>query len=1029
VWFLGGVAPGCLGAALEIRRQGSNDWVRLSAQGETGMVYQIQASADLAQWTPFATTHDGIFDYPDAATDLVSSRFYSFARTRKGPGDDWKNQVHFPEDAFQSGFAEVLGPDFRWIKFAIVLSDPGRVYYQDSGKYDFHYDFASRRLQPFIGLTPAQFEQIALHTNQQQVLLGTLLIPPFPNDAEFGIQFVGLDAYPPELVSKYFDLVRATVVSGAHVSAFYVPTYEQARVAETNRSYFEARGIRLASAERWIVGDDIYSPGWALGRLKFFPGAEINAAFGDGRLRPEDILLTDGVPAEIPVLAGVLTLTPSTPNSHVAILAKTFGLPFGYISDPAQRARVQALAGKDIVLRLDPFFSRVRVTELESSVDPALRAEILKLKSPPRLNIIPKAKYGGITAPTDNLTPADIKFFGGKASNYGFLRRKIPQYSAPAIAFSFDLWDEFLDQTLPGGKTLRTELHDRLAGYTYPPNVAALKRDLADIRTLIRTEARFTEAQQQAIITALGPFDQSHNIRFRSSTNVEDSEQFTGAGLYDSYSGCLLDDLDGDGQGPSQCDPTENEERGVFRAIQRVYASFYNDNAFIERLRHGLDETTVGMALLVHRSAPDPTEMANGVATMQADRGTGFDGLYGDLVTQKGAVSVTNPDGSARPEVFQGYHHAQGTGGWLRQRSSLVPLGAYVMQWDKDYIQLMKLLSAVADGFHGYYPAKKQYTLDFEYKKLLPGVLEVKQVREIPVNVITNNYPAYLVHETNRYWVLQGEAADVFSNHRLKSFWSFHARNIRLSGSNLAESLFARVEGIYLEGGQTNLLAGAPGSFPNASHRVNGDVVIDRWTSGTGTNRRDFELRTEIRRETSPQEAPVLGLADLRLELSVNYSTPQPVLAYDFSGLKPMSVTNHAVTLEPRRALTSQSLLQERSFSTNGLSVQIEFYWPAPPSRGIGDKTAPLAQWKETKISGLTSEPILLRGEFSQTYRPGHHNFSEEFVFEPSLEEGLPDSVLAELRSANVQLIHVEVSFGEARVWILGLDGRFRNAP
>jgi len=43
---------------------------------------------------------------------------------------------------------------------------------------------------------------------------------------------------------------------------------------------------------------------------------------------------------------------------------------------------------------------------------------------------------------------------------------------------------------------------------------------------------------------------------------------------------------------PSQCDPSENNECGVFRAIKRVYASFYNDNAFIERLRHGIDEKT-----------------------------------------------------------------------------------------------------------------------------------------------------------------------------------------------------------------------------------------------------------------------------------------------------------------------------------------------------------------------------------------------------------------------------------------------------
>jgi hypothetical protein len=135
----------------------------------------------------------------------------------------------------------------------------------------------------------------------------------------------------------------------------------------------------------------------------------------------------------------------------------------------------------------------------------------------------------------------------------------------------------------------------------------------------------------------------------------------------------------------------------------------------------------------------------------------------GDLVTQKGAVSVTNPDGTARPEVVQGYHHNFGVGGFLKQRSSLVPLGAYVMDWKDDYVALMNLFAKVADGYHAYFTNKTSFTLDFEYKKLVPGVLDVKQVREVPVINPTNMLPAFLVHETNSFWVMQGEAADVFS--------------------------------------------------------------------------------------------------------------------------------------------------------------------------------------------------------------------------------------------------------------------------
>lgn len=58
------------------------------------------------------------------------------------------------------------------------------------------------------------------------------------------------------------------------------------------------------------------------------------------------------------------------------------------------------------------------------------------------------ASYGDYSESTDGLTPAEIQYFGGNASNFGILRTIIPDNSTIAIAFSFDLWNEFLDQTI-----------------------------------------------------------------------------------------------------------------------------------------------------------------------------------------------------------------------------------------------------------------------------------------------------------------------------------------------------------------------------------------------------------------------------------------------------------------------------------------------------------------------------------------------------------------------------------------------------
>ena len=138
----------------------------------------------------------------------------------------------------------------------------------------------------------------------------------------------------------------------------------------------------------------------------------------------------------------------------------------------------------------------------------------------------------------------------------------------------------------------------------------------------------------KATLTALSSFDPERKLRFRSSTNLEDQGQFTGAGLYDSFSGCLEDELDDDEQGLCACDSHKAKERGVFRAIKSL-CELHNENAYRERRLHRIEEPEVGMALLVHHSFPDEIEWANGVAVVQfTDYSGGAFNLRTELVTR-----------------------------------------------------------------------------------------------------------------------------------------------------------------------------------------------------------------------------------------------------------------------------------------------------------------------------------------------------------------------------------------------------------
>ncbi|HEY5913420.1 MAG TPA: hypothetical protein VJA21_22765 [Verrucomicrobiae bacterium] len=333
---------------LEIREgTPAGDLVRLSSGPQSNAVLTLEACSELnlSAWQAIGTFHDALWPYPDAVAYSQNRRFYRLQAAPRGANDDWKNQILYPVESFSSTNSV---QDIRWVKFAILLDDPTRVWFQDSAKFLFHYDFATQRLARFRGFDRAAFDAVSLHRANQQVVLGAVLYPPGAGYyspvtpfLEYGVQFVGLDPYTPAEIAQWYKLVTRTIYATNQAQACYIPAFEQADVARTNADAFAALGIRLGSAESWVTVNACYSPGWALGRLKYFAAAEIGAAYGDGRLRPDDILLTDGVPADTPPLAGIISLTPSTPNSHTAILAQSFGIPFVYLPEATERARVQ----------------------------------------------------------------------------------------------------------------------------------------------------------------------------------------------------------------------------------------------------------------------------------------------------------------------------------------------------------------------------------------------------------------------------------------------------------------------------------------------------------------------------------------------------------------------------------------------------------------------------------------------------------------------------------------------------------------
>lgn len=939
----------------------------------------------------------------DALPMLFSAATFS-GPSQLTPEDaaDGRTTITFRDDPFANfagGFSGV-----RYVKGTILTSDPGTVYFQDSVKYLYHFDFAQQRLAPFLGMTNEQFDAVSLHRDGQQAVLISVLMSPTAR--EIAVQIAGQDAYPREDVANWIHTIAACVHGDGPLDVSYMPSYEQTAAAEADRTWFESQGITLADSTRWMKGDVAYADGWATGRLVNIPAAQIPAAYGDGRLKPTDILLlTDGVPAEVPYVRGIITLVPAVPNSHVAILARNQQLPFVWVQDSAEQQRILSLVGRSVLLRASS--TRLDVSPLDEPLPPAVAEWLTAQQTPAQAHVTPKQSYGQWLVDATNLTPDQIKYFGGKASNYGLLRRTIPDNSQRAMAFSFDLWDAFMSNVNAAtGRTLREEIALRLGNFSYPPDMTLARQKLAEVNTLIRKTVKWTDAQRAQILGELiaGFPDVPHDkfLRFRSSSNAEDSQELTGAGLYDSYSGCIADDTDGDNVGPSRADPNEPDEKGVFRAVEKVFASFYNENAWLERLRHGVNEADTGMAILVHQNFPDALEMANGVITFkfQRSRFGDMEEIYysADIVTQLGAMSVTNPEGGAIAEVVKAFSMPGADPYvYIQTGSTMVPLGSSVMTWQDDYVQLMQLVSKVAEGYSDQYPDKDEFTLDLEFKRMIPGKLIVKQVREIPTPASDMVSPQIL-NTPNEWKVLQSEFSDVWANHRLKSNLSLTTTNGSIEGANPIKQWNFNLLG----GNAPVALTGAPSSSPGASFTGGLGEFRNSFRIGGGAAIANYTLTTTYPVQVDRNLSPVITADDFTQELSVRYASPRPWL----SGDSPAVRFEDRVLLVPAEQLKPAAEIQTRTWQVGGVKIETRFKW-ANIDGGMVVKTMPLGEWVDTVITGLTTTPIRLTNDASQTYAPAHHNFTEQFLFEPALDPSLTAAQKAELARQNIRYIHV----------------------
>ena len=417
----------------------------------------------------------------------------------------------------------------------------------------------------------------------------------------------------------------------------------------------------------------------------------------DERPHSRDVVIYETLPNELPRVAGIISTVPQTPLSHVNLRALQDSVPNAFIADALEDDEISGLIGNYVYYA---------VTEGGYSIREATQAEV-------------EAHYAS-SRPAETQTPerdltatsitalSDIGFddwdaFGVKAANVAVLGTLgFPDGTVPdGFAVPFYFYDEFMKHN-----ELYDDIQEMLADEDFQTDYDTKVDELKKLRKKIKKGDTPTW-MEEALTTVHATYPEGQSLRYRSSTNNEDLQGFSGAGLYDSKTQ----------------HPDETEEDGISKSLKQVYASLWNFRAFIERDFHRIDHLATAMGVLVHPNYSD--ELVNGVAVS-------FDPAYGEegsyyVNSQVGEDLVTNPEANSVPEevlLRPNFTHR------VIRLSNQAQLGQMLMTNDQ-MAQLRRHLSTVHERFSELYGFQdgERFAMEIEFKITSENALAIKQAR------------------------------------------------------------------------------------------------------------------------------------------------------------------------------------------------------------------------------------------------------------------------------------------------------------
>ncbi|QOG01827.1 PEP/pyruvate-binding domain-containing protein [Flavobacterium sp. MDT1-60] len=515
-------------------------------------------------------------------------------------------------EAYKAFKGKPLSDKFSNIESVKIVYDlkSKKMYYFNSTLISHHYDFATNYLSYAKEVDIFNKENYSDTEKNRTYLLGNL--NHIKGTEKWIFELAASDRMPIPLIENFYNLILKSSFIGASLK-FYLNNPEK-------MEWFQQNKFKIPCVKSdYIFNDIIYQEvvsGSTVGILKQYKIEDLEKV----QPSPGEIIILDGTPDILPDVRGIIVNELQTPLSHLVLLGKNRKIPIMAYTTVFKDNNITRLISKKVELKIeiDTFYikeTNKKITQKTVSKKKQLVVDnsITDLVD---LNTIPKK---------------GVNFIGSKAQNMAYLIAiaKEISFKTPedAHAIPFYYYTQHIQK-----KSISLLINELLVNQ-HKDSTVWISHQLKKIRDAIKKEPINPE-----LITKLNQTFKNaafKNFRFRSSTNAEDLDDFNGAGLYDSKTGILSDSI-----------------KTFEKAIKQVWASVWNEGSYIERELFGIDQQSIAMGVLVHRSFPD--EIANGVIITQNIFRKNFPGITVNI--QKGENSVVKPEKGEICEQFTAYY-------------------------------------------------------------------------------------------------------------------------------------------------------------------------------------------------------------------------------------------------------------------------------------------------------------------------------------------------------------------------------------